>query len=434
MSQVMQFRTPEQAKAYADSMDQHWRKTNAQYGSGAYTPPSISKNQYGQYSVGQQSPGQAQPRQSPYESSTAYQAWNPNIANNPSAPRPPAFQASYGNLDGTTSQQPNFQQRDAFISQINNQLGRMQQQSWQQPMGAPQFDFPGMASRANEMVQGGLQSPLAPTNPRQPSPIGSALPAPPDPAGDQVRRLLPYRTMAEIPSERSMPPAMPPDGHNQIATARSGEQFRIPDRPPADKLGWLGGAGPVAPRPPAAGSQQPPTSTWQMTIDTETQRSNSSDPQIRADALKRLQWAKDNMRREQEYLKAMEGYDIGNPASRDRVQRVLEKHQREVSQAGRTPEPPPPGWLEPTPRPTKPRPPANPFPGMSVALPPGMNMSQFTRQLDGSYLPGGVTRRPSMTPRPPRTINWGEMTPDEIAATRSPYLGGRIPTVRNYGG
>lgn len=311
MSQVMQFRTPEQAKAYADSMDQHWRKTNAQYGSGAYTPPSISKNQYGQYSVGQQSPGRAQPRQSPYESSTAYQAWNPNIANNPSAPRPPAFQASYGNLDGTTSQQPNFQQRDAFISQINNQLGRMQQQSWQQPMGAPQFDFPGMASRANEMVQGGWQSPLAPTNPRQPSPIGSALPAPPAPAGDQVRRLLPDVTQL----------------YDQAATlAASGEEGMPPSQPPR------------------------------------------------------------------------------------------------------------PGRLEPTPRPTKPRPPANPFPGMSVALPPGMNMSQFTRQLDGSYLPGGVTRRPSMTPRPPRTINWGEMTPDEIAATRSPYLGGRIPTVRNYGG
>lgn len=369
MSQGMQFRTPEQAKAYADSMDQHWRKTNAQYGSGAYTPPSITKNQYGQYSVGQQSPGRAQPRQSPYESSTAYQAWNPNIANNPSAPRPPAFQASYGNLDGTTSQQPNFQQRDAFISQINDRLGQMQQQSWQQPMGAPQFDFQGMASRANEMVRGGWQNPML---------YGARTTAPQDAAGAQVRRLLPDSsgilgeptTLGSTGAEAAPAPSqMPPATGDDI--------------PPRDR--------------------RPPTREELDRIIADSKKEMSRPPPA----------------------------DI--TVSEHRIMR--KKAMGEEAPPPRRPEPPPPppGRLEPTPRPAKPRPAPNPFPGMSVALPPGMNMSQFTRQLDGSYLPGGVTKRPSMTPRPPRTINWGEMTPDEIAATRSPYLGGRIPTVRQLG-
>jgi hypothetical protein len=70
---------------------------------------------------------------------------------------------------------PNFQQRDAFISQINNQLGQMQNQSWQQPgMGAPQFNFPTMWGQAGEMVQQGFQNPFA----QQPD------------GGNQIRQLL----------------------------------------------------------------------------------------------------------------------------------------------------------------------------------------------------------------------------------------------------
>ncbi len=114
-------------------------------------------------------PGMAQPSQDSYGTATPYGDPNaglvhyagdgrprfvpgqidPNVANNPYANRPPPFQATTQNFDGTQSQMPNFQQRDAFISQINNQLGQMQNQSWQQPgVGAPQFDFPQMWGQA----------------------------------------------------------------------------------------------------------------------------------------------------------------------------------------------------------------------------------------------------------------------------------------------
>lgn len=166
--------------------------------------PASSSGNFSAYS-----PGQAQPQQNPYGTATPYggkpQAmgpqWNqggtnqqqtrqqpfqqymtqgspygggnqfqqrpavdPNVANNPYANRPPPFQATTQNFDGTQSQMPNFQQRDAFISQINNQLGQMQGQSWQQPgMGAPQFNFPQMLGQAGQMAQQGFQNPFAPS-------------------------------------------------------------------------------------------------------------------------------------------------------------------------------------------------------------------------------------------------------------------------------
>lgn len=127
---------------------------------------------------------QAQPQQSPYDTSTAYnpkqgqpfgawapqQAYDPNIANNPQANRPPAFQSQSYNFDGTQSQMPNYQQQGAFISQINNQLGQMQGQSWNQQMGAPQFDFGQMWGQAGNMVQQGWQNPFAQQQVGQPSP------------------------------------------------------------------------------------------------------------------------------------------------------------------------------------------------------------------------------------------------------------------------
>lgn len=77
--------------------------------------------------------------------------------------RPQPFQAAYGQIGGGYSDQPNVGQRDAFISNINNQLGQMQQQSWARPgsQGAPQFDFGQMWGQAGDMVQQGWQNPLA---------------------------------------------------------------------------------------------------------------------------------------------------------------------------------------------------------------------------------------------------------------------------------
>lgn len=77
--------------------------------------------------------------------------------------RPQPFQAAYGQIGGGYSSQPNFAQRDAFVSNINNQLGEMQQQSWANPgsQGAPQFNFGQMWGQAGDMVQQGWQNPLA---------------------------------------------------------------------------------------------------------------------------------------------------------------------------------------------------------------------------------------------------------------------------------
>jgi len=98
-------------------------------------------------------PGQAQSQQSPYATATPY---------GQQASRPPAFQAYTQNFDGTQSQMPDFQRRDAFISQINNQLGQMAQQSQQRP-GArpPKLNFPQMWNQAGQMVQQGWQNPFA---------------------------------------------------------------------------------------------------------------------------------------------------------------------------------------------------------------------------------------------------------------------------------
>lgn len=87
-------------------------------------------------------------------------AWSRRPA--PPPQRPPPFQATTQNFDGTTSQMPNFQQRDAFIASLTGRLGQMQQQSQQTPgMGAPQFNFPQLYEQAGQMVDQGFQNPFA---------------------------------------------------------------------------------------------------------------------------------------------------------------------------------------------------------------------------------------------------------------------------------
>lgn len=121
-----------------------------------------------QYGNQTQQPGKAQSQQGPYANSTPYgqqqapqggfQAWNPNMANNPQAPRPPAFQATYGQIGGGYSSQPNFGQRDAFIQNLNQQMG----QHIQMGMGGPpQFNIGQAWNQAGNMAQQGWQNPFA---------------------------------------------------------------------------------------------------------------------------------------------------------------------------------------------------------------------------------------------------------------------------------
>jgi len=89
-----------------------------------------------------------------------------NFGNMPVNHRPLPFSAQYTNFDGTTSSQPNFGQRDAFIQNINDAMmpyygGKSQ--------GAPQFDFQNMWKSAGDMVQNGWQNPFAMPIQQQPS-------------------------------------------------------------------------------------------------------------------------------------------------------------------------------------------------------------------------------------------------------------------------
>lgn len=108
--------------------------------------------------------GKSPQRPDPWMGGTPYgQQPSGNLAYAPPDQRPPPFQAAYGQIGGGYAPQQNAGQRDAFISNINNQLGQMQQQSWASPgsVGAPQFNFGQMWGQAGDMVQQGWQSPLA---------------------------------------------------------------------------------------------------------------------------------------------------------------------------------------------------------------------------------------------------------------------------------
>lgn len=182
-------------------------------------------------------PGAAQSLPPPSQG-TPYGAYSPGASQNLSggnlayaAPqnRPQPFTASYQGFDGSVSNQPNFAQRDAFINQINNQLGRQQAQSWQQPTGAPQFDFPSMWNQAGKMVEQGWQNPFSgfgqtPVNqptvmPRDYRPPGAAQPTPPPSQG------TPYS-----PGGQSSPGYGRPPGTGRSMDVRDRDRDGIDDR------------------------------------------------------------------------------------------------------------------------------------------------------------------------------------------------------------
>ena len=328
----------------------------------------------------------SQPQQSPYAPSTPYaqprapvELADPRIAeagimageggfrqppNGPAAPvqptlqqymapgnplpgpmsRPAPFQATTRNFDGTTSEMPNFQQRDAFIGQINNQLGQMQNQSWQQPgMGAPQFDFPTMWGQAGEMAQQGFQNPFAAQDPVT-----------------QIRRLRPQEARL---------------------TRRYDE--------PSPVLKAPGSPGDPSPKPdPSVLPDDKAGSAWQARIDNYQEqlrrvpeRRADQRASLEADLRKQLAWAEAGKRQEDAYVEAGRGYDIGSPASRDKLQAAIDGARR----TNRRPSAPPAAApSQPAPRPSGAGRPHLPMAGGPAGA------GQWVRQLDGSYLPPGV--------------------------------------------
>ena len=94
-----------------------------------------------------------QPRQPSFSAQTT-----PGFSQ-PAAPLPtPSFQQSTRNFDGSVTEAPNFNLRDAFIQNVNEAMlpYHMGMQS-----GPPQFNIQDIYSRAQGMVQGGFQNPLA---------------------------------------------------------------------------------------------------------------------------------------------------------------------------------------------------------------------------------------------------------------------------------
>ena len=156
--------------------------------------------------------GQAQSQQSPYTSSTPYQknpsgdfaAYSPqqntqqfgnttlnqsyspgtspygqapqmptsptdgNWANYATQNRPAPFTARYGQPDGSFSDSPNYNQRDAFIQALNNQQTPYMTG---QARGMPQYDIGSAFNQASQMVPQGFQNPFAPGSP---SPAGQS--------------------------------------------------------------------------------------------------------------------------------------------------------------------------------------------------------------------------------------------------------------------
>lgn len=141
--------------SFATGTNADYAKAQTQHMMSGFRGAAPIRSQFGPDSA---QPKQPQPQGTPYnpQQGQPFGAWGQQ----PMPQRPPAFESRTQNFDGTQSQMPNFQQRDAFIQQINNQLGQMQSQSWNQPMGAPQFNFGQMWQQAGQMAQDGWQNPF----------------------------------------------------------------------------------------------------------------------------------------------------------------------------------------------------------------------------------------------------------------------------------
>lgn len=84
-------------------------------------------------------------------------SYTPPTAMLSEVPRP-SFSASYTNFDGSTSAEPGYSFRDAFIDRINN---HMLQYQTGQATGVPEFDIQSLISEARDMASSGFQNPFS---------------------------------------------------------------------------------------------------------------------------------------------------------------------------------------------------------------------------------------------------------------------------------
>jgi hypothetical protein len=81
--------------------------------------------------------------------------------------RPEAYSQRTTNYTGATSIAPDFNRRDAFISQLNDRLGSYQNRAGvfgsAQPMAPPSYDIQALWDSAGRMVRNGWRNPFAAT-------------------------------------------------------------------------------------------------------------------------------------------------------------------------------------------------------------------------------------------------------------------------------
>ena len=128
----------------------------------AYSPQQNTQ-QFGNTTLNQSySPGTSPYGQAPQMPTSPTDG---NLANYATQNRPAPFTARYGQPDGSFSDSPNYNQRDAFIQALNNQQTPYMTG---QARGMPQYDIGSAFNQASQMVQQGFQNPFAPNLAAQP--------------------------------------------------------------------------------------------------------------------------------------------------------------------------------------------------------------------------------------------------------------------------
>ena len=128
----------------------------------AYSPQQNTQ-QFGNTTLNQSySPGTSPYGQAPQMPTSPTDG---NWANYATQNRPAPFTARYGQPDGSFSDSPSYNQRDAFIQALNNQQTPYMTG---QARGMPQYDIGSAFNQASQMVQQGFQNPFAPNLAAQP--------------------------------------------------------------------------------------------------------------------------------------------------------------------------------------------------------------------------------------------------------------------------
>jgi len=208
-------------------------KMDAYRPTGWTTTPDTSYSQPG-YATTQRNNGPVRSMKSDNDGNWAYKAYQD---------RPQPFTARYRNFDGSTSDQPNYGLRDAFIHQANTAM--MPYYSGQ-AQGAPQFNLDALLARAKDMVQGGWSNPFAQQAPQQ-QPLADYLGSYAPPSAYQPppppQRMAPPEAVPGTAEEALAPLYAPPGAAQPIPPQPAGTPYGFDRQKYIDSLNDRYGAG-----------------------------------------------------------------------------------------------------------------------------------------------------------------------------------------------